>query len=106
MIGNAGSIASIASACAAMIAAISTTNSVNAIGAIAARFSTIRSSLRFARDTGCHRHNGGEIGEIGRHHERGPGLGELAELLDVLFADAQLHRLDAAAVGERDAHLP
>src|SRR5882757_8467431 len=104
MMGNAGNMASMAIAWVDIIAATNTTNSVNPIG-VTPPFIGIDSSLLLASDAGRHGHDGCEVGKIRRYYQRGPSLRELAELLHVLFADAQLHGFDAAAVGQCDAHL-
>src|SRR5580658_6668007 len=60
---------------------------------------------RLARDAGRHGHYRRQIGQIRGHHQGRAALRQLAELLHVLLADAQLHGLDAAAIAQCDADL-
>src|SRR5277367_5405474 len=115
MVGNAGSMASMAMACVDMVAAASTTNSTNpidwaprfsAIGGALALGGRLRSRRRLARNARGHGHDRCKVGQIRGNHESRPGLRQLAELLHVFLADAQLHGLDAAAIRERNADLP
>ena len=58
-----------------------------------------------ANDARRHGDDGRQITELPGDHERRALFRQFAELPDVLLADAQLHRLDAAAIAESAADL-
>ena len=47
-----------------------------------------------------------DVGDVGRHDERVVGLREIAERVDVLLGDAQVHRLQPAGRLDRVGDLP